>query len=71
MNIYNIGTQEQIKIIELAKLIMKVLKKKLTIKHEKLALGGTQHRTPNIKKIKKLGFISKISIIQGLKKIID
>ena len=27
MNIYNIGTQEQIKIIELAKLIMKVLKK--------------------------------------------
>lgn len=71
MNIYNIGTQEQIKIIELAKLIMKVLKKKLTIKHEKLALGGTQHRTPNIKKIKKLGFINKISIIQGLKKIID
>lgn len=70
MNIYNIGTQDQIKIIDLAKLIMKVFKKKLIIKHEKLALGGTQHRTPNIKKLKKLGFTNKISIIQGLKKII-
>ena len=70
LNIYNIGTQDQIKIIDLAKVIMKVFKKKLIIKNEKLAVGGAQHRTPNINKIKKLGFKNKISIIQGLKKII-
>ena len=70
LNIYNIGTQEQIKIIELAKTIIKIFKKKISIKKEQIAKGGTQHRTPSINKIKKLGFKKKFNIIQGLNKII-
>ncbi len=71
LNIYNIGTQEQIRIIDLAKIIIKICKKKITIKKEQIAKGGTQHRTPNINKIKRLGFKKKFNIIKGLKKIIQ
>ena len=71
LNIYNIGTEEQIKIIDLANLIIKIFKKKIIIKKDQIAKGGTKHRMPNIKKIRKLGFKQRISIIQGLKKIIN
>jgi len=71
LNIYNIGTQEKIRIIDLAKVIIKIFKKKIIIKKEQIAKGGTQHRTPNISKIKKLGFKNEFNIIQGLKKIIQ
>ena len=71
LNIYNIGTQEQIKIIDLAKLIIKIFAKKISIKKERIAIGGTQHRMPNISKIKKLGFKKRFNITQGLKKIIQ
>lgn len=70
LNIYNIGTQEQIKIIDLVKIIIGIFKKKISIKKEKIAKGGTQHRTPNINKIKKLGFKKRFNIIRGLNKII-
>lgn len=70
LNIYNIGTQEQIKIIDLTKLIIKIFAKKISIKKKQIAIGGTQHRMPNISKIKKLGFKKRFNIIQGLKKII-
>lgn len=70
LNIYNIGTEEQITIIDLARNIIKIFRKKLIIKKEQIAQGGTKHRRPDISKITKLGFKKKISIIQGLKKII-
>ena len=70
LNIYNIGTQEQIKIIDLARKIIKIFSKKIIIKKEKIAKGGTKHRTPNIRKLAKLGFKKKFSILKGLEKII-
>ena len=70
LNIYNIGTQEKIKIIDLVKNVIKLLNKKLIIKKEKIAKGGTEHRTPDIKKIRKLGFKHKYKLTSGLKKII-
>ena len=70
LNIYNIGTQEKIKIIDLVKKIIKISKKKIIIKKEKIAKGGTEHRTPNIRKINKLGFKNKFNISQGLNEII-
>ncbi len=70
LNIYNIGTQEQLKILDLVKIIIKICKKKLKIKKGKIAIGGTQHRTPNISKIKKLGFKNKFNIRSGLTEIL-
>ena len=70
LNIYNIGTEERVKILDLAKIIIKIFKKKLSISNEKIAKGGTKHRCPDISKIKKLGFQKKISLNEGLSLII-
>ena len=71
LEIYNIGTQEKIKIKELALLISKLMNKKILIKNNKIAKGSTKIRCPDITKIKKMGFIKKISLKAGLKKVIS
>ncbi len=71
LNIYNIGTNEQIKIKELAKTIGKILSKKIKIKKGKIAKGSTFKRCPNISKIIKLGFSRKFDLKNGLKKTIN
>lgn len=70
LEIYNIGTSEKIKIFHLAKKISKIFKKKINIKKTKLRLGSPTKRCPDISKIKKLGFIQKYNLEEGLKKII-
>ena len=68
--IYNIGTTEKVKISRLAYLISKIYKKKIKIMRSKLPKGSPSKRCPDIGKIKKLGFKQKISLRNGLKKVI-
>ena len=68
LNVYNIGTNEKIKIKDLAYKLSKILKKKIIIKKTSLTKGSTTIRVPNINKIKKLGFAPKFSLEKGLKK---
>ena len=70
LNIYNIGTNEKIKIKDLAKKIAKIINKKIEIKKSPLKKGGTKIRVPNNKKIKMLGFKTKFSLDSGLSKIL-
>ena len=70
LNIYNIETNEQIKIKELAKTIGKILSKKIKIKG-KIAKGSMFERCSNISKIIKLGFSRKFDLKNGLKKTIN
>ncbi len=70
LNIYNIGTDEKIRIIDLLKKIIKLFNKNLLIKKVKIAKGGTEHRTPDINKINKLGFKNKNKLMQGISKVI-
>lgn len=70
LNIYNIGTQEKIRISELAKKISKIFNRKIVLITSPLKKGGTKIRVPNIKKIKKLGFHPQNSIEEGLLKTI-
>ena len=70
LNIYNIGTNESINIISLAKKIFKIFNKNPEIKKTPLKKGGTKIRVPDISKIKELGFKKKINLDQGLIKII-
>ena len=67
-NIYNIGTKDEIKILDLVNKIINLSKKKIKIKKSKGKLGSTSRRCPDILKIKKMGYRSKIKINEGLLK---
>ena len=69
LNIYNIGTTEKVSIKELAKLISNISKKKVSIQRTPLKEGGTVKRLPDIRKIKQIGFVQKIKLKEGLKRI--
>ena len=71
LNIYNIGTQEKIKIKDLAFLIAKIFKKRISLKNSPLSKGSTKKRIPNISKIKKLGFKANFNLTKGIKKIVQ
>jgi len=71
LNIYNIGTNEEIKIKDLAKLLLKNMDKKNSIQTSQLQKGGTKRRCPNISKIKKIGFVPKINLRKGLKLVLE
>jgi len=67
LGVYNIGTNEKIQIKNLAYKLSKILKKKIILKKTPIAKGGTKIRIPNIKKIKKLGFMPKFYLDKGLR----
>jgi nucleoside-diphosphate-sugar epimerase len=70
LQIYNIGTNQSIKIKDLVLKISKIMKKKIIIKTSSLKKGSTKIRKPNIEKLSNLGFIPKYTLDQGLKEII-
>jgi len=70
LNIYNIGTNEKIKIKDLVDKISRIIKKKFILKKTPLSKGSTRIRLPNIKKIKELGFVPKFKLKKGLEEIL-
>jgi len=71
LNIYNIGTDEKIKIIDLAHKMAKIFNKKIKIKKRSLLKGSTKYRVPDVTKINKLGFKKKYNLNSGLIKTIN
>jgi nucleoside-diphosphate-sugar epimerase len=71
LNVYNIGTSEEISIIRLTKLILGKLKIDSKIIKGKIRPGSTNKRLPNINKIKKLGYRQKVKIKDGLDEMIS
>ena len=66
--IYNIGTNEKIKISNLALLIANIFKKKIILRKTQILEGSPNVRCPNIKKIKNFGFKQKHSFKRWNKK---
>ena len=54
----------------MAKLIAKILEKKISFKKNKILEGSPSIRCPNINKIKKLGFKVNIGLKEGVRKTI-
>lgn len=67
MNIYNIGTMDEILIKQVAIEVGKYFGKEVEIIPGKEAKGGTKRRCPDITKLKKLGYEPKVSFEKGLK----
>ena len=71
LNIYNIGSKEEVTIIKVAKLVAKYFNRKITIVKKSKHLGSTNRRCPDIKKISRLGYKPKIKLEKGIKLIAD
>lgn len=68
LEIYNIGTSEEIQIRNLAKMVSNYFDKNIAVVPGKLASGGTPRRLPDISKITKLGYKPKVSLVEGIAK---
>lgn len=71
LNIYHIGSMEEISIEKLAKEIGKCLCVKIEIVPGKKLAGSTSRRCPDISKLTKLGFKPSVSLQEGLQKTVD
>lgn len=66
LEVYNIGTTEEITIKKVAEEVGKFFGRKIRIVPGKKHAGGTTRRVPDISKIEKFGFFPKYSFAQGL-----
>ncbi len=66
LNIYHIGTSEEIAIRDVAKHVGQYFKRDINIVPSQSPKGGTYRRCPDISKIKSLGYAPKFSMERGL-----
>ena len=71
LGIYHIGTNEEIKIGEVAKLVARQMNLDIDLVPGPEAPGGTPRRCPDITKLKAFGFKQKFNLIEGLKPTVD
>lgn len=69
--VYNLGSNQQISITDLAKLIIKTTKSKSKIKFVKRPEHDHQARLPDLKKVKKLGWKMNVNLKDGIIKTIE
>jgi nucleoside-diphosphate-sugar epimerase len=65
-DIYNIGNNSPVTILDLINSISKILNKKILVKKNKILEGSPVIRVPDNSKIKKLGYKQKINLERGL-----
>ncbi len=66
MQIYNIGTEDEITIKELANYVADYFDVSITLSSNDLPAGGTNRRCPDIAKLQALGFLPSTSVKEGL-----
>jgi nucleoside-diphosphate-sugar epimerase len=70
-DVYNIGNNKEMKIIEVIKQISQLCKKNIIIKKAKLRKGSVLRRKPNLNKIFKIGYKPKVNLKKGLKDFLE
>ena len=71
LNIYNIGTTDEIAIRSVAALVGKAFNKTIRLLPSAVSEGSTLRRCPDISKIKSLGYHPKTSLEVGIKILVD
>ncbi len=66
LEIYHIGTMEEITIETAAREVAKYFKREIAIAPGKMADGSTPRRCPDITKMKRLGYAPKVPFVEGL-----
>jgi len=67
LNVYHIGTSDEIKILELANKIANIFNREINVVPGELTQGGTFRRCPDISKLQSLGFNPQTFLDEGLK----
>ena len=71
LQIYNIGTDQETTVRKLVFKIANLFNTKVSITEGMITQGSPQRRSPDITKIKSLGFVPKVSLEDGLRKTKD
>lgn len=66
--VYNIGNDYEISILNLAQTLMKVTNNHYEIVESEGLTGGTPRRCPDISKLRSIGYKPKVSLVHGLEK---
>ena len=69
--LYHIGTQEELSISEVARIIVSCFDRDFVLEHEPEPKGGTPRRCPDISKLKKLGYKPRISFNKGVRSVVN
>ncbi len=67
MEIYHVGTMDEVSIKSVAEKVARCFEKNIRIVPGPLAKGGTPRRCPDITKLKALGYTPKVSLDQGIR----
>ncbi|OGI11777.1 MAG: NAD-dependent dehydratase [Candidatus Margulisbacteria bacterium GWF2_35_9] len=66
-NIYHLGVDEEVEITDVAERIGRIAGVKLDLVTQELLSGGTSRRSPDITKLRSLGYQPKVSLDEGLR----
>lgn len=71
VDVYHIGTSEEVSIGHLAKMVGKIFKREVNLVPGDLQPGSTLRRCPDVSKLARLGFTPKFNLATGLEKTIS
>ncbi len=71
MEIYNIGTDQEVTISELTRIIGRYFKCELNLVPGNIASGGTLRRCPDISKLRAIGFEPQVNLVDGVQRTAD
>jgi len=71
MNVYHIGTMEEVSILDLARRIAGVIGVHVTFNGSPRPEGGTERRCPDIGKMRRIGFEPHTALLDGIRQTVD
>jgi nucleoside-diphosphate-sugar epimerase len=71
LGLYHIGTDREISIADLARMVAAACGREIRIVPGQLLAGSTQRRCPDVNKLKRLGFEPAVSLEEGVRRTVE